>query len=300
MRNVFIQTEHLTKRFGSHCAIENLVFEVEPGEIFGYLGPSGAGKSTTIRTLLGLTRPTSGSATVLGLDIVHASQAIHRRVGYLPQNSRFYNNLTPWQMLTYLGGLQGSFDRTHAARLAERFNLRLDRPIRTLDSGSRKKIALVQTFMHRPEVVFLDEPSAGLDAAALAVLIQLIGEVRADGRSVFFATSNPAEVERTCDRVAILCEGQVRAVERVVQFKSRALRRVEIRFAGPVTLEPFTNIPNVHDLSLERSVLRCTVKGEPDLLIKAAGQFRITDMISRETNLEEVFSTFYSGVPYAA
>ena len=293
MRNVVIQTEQLTKLYGRQRGVENLSFEVEPGEVYGLLGPTGAGKTTVLRVLLGLLRPTRGGALVLGHDIVCGSTAIRQRVGYLPARLALYDNLTGEQLLTYLSSLQNKHIPVTFHSLAELLNLDLHRPIRLSDASARQKVGLVQAFMHRPELVLLDEPCQNLDPAAQQTFFSLVGQTRADGRAVVIATSQPADAKRVCDRVAVMQAGLIKSIERVIQFKSRALRRVEIRFGGQVPVDAFNTVPNLHNLSVDASVLRCMVKGEPDQLIKAASQYRITDLICRETNLEDVLSEYY-------
>jgi ABC-2 type transport system ATP-binding protein len=300
MRNVVIQTEQLTKLYGRQRGVENLTFEVEPGEVYGLLGPAGAGKTTILRVLLGLLRPTRGGALVLGQDILRGSTIIRQRVGYLPARLALYDNLTGEQLLTYLASLQSKRMPVYFRSLAEQLCLDLHRPIRFFDASDRQKVGLVQAFMHRPELVLLDEPCRSLDALTQQAFFDLVGQTRADGRAVVIATSQPADAKRVCDRVAVMQAGLIKSIERVIQFKSRALRRVEIRFGGQVPVDAFNAVPNLHNLSIDASVLRCMVKGEPDQLIKVASQYRITDLICRETNLEDVLSEYYGGAASGA
>ena len=292
MRNLVIRTENLTKEYGPQRGIDGLTLDVEPGEVFGFLGPEGSGKTTTIRLLLDFIKPTRGSASVLCLDSRRDAQAIRKRVGYSPAHFHLYEDRTAGQMLRLLAGLQGNVVWSEVDRLAERFHLDLDASIALLSDCDRQKIGLVQALMHRPQLVILDEPTNRLDDITREALYQMIAEIRAQGQAVFWACDQPGEVERLCDRVGVVRDGRLVAVERVVQFKTRSLRKVEIRFAGPVPAEPFQHISNVKNLRMDHATLRCTIQGEADALVKAAGQFRVMDMISRESTLDEVFKTY--------
>lgn len=299
MRYMVIRTEQLTRTFGRTCAIDNLTMEVEPGEVYGLLGLPGAGKTTLIRLLLDMIRPTSGRAVVLFLDSHRHSLEIRKQVGYIPSRLVLDPGLTAGEMLSFLASLRGGAVIERARALAADFALDLTAKISDLPAGEQQKIGLVQAFMHDPELLILDEPARGLDAAARAVFYRLVAEARNGGRSVFFSSSSLGEVERICDRVGVLNAGKLVAVERAVQLRLRALRKIEMRFACPVTLEAFAHLPNVQDLCLEENLLRCTVQGDPDALIKLASQYRVTDFISQQPSLEEAFRAYYGVGSYA-
>jgi ABC-2 type transport system ATP-binding protein len=300
MRNTVIRTENLTKVQGAERWLAPLTFDVEPGEVFGFLGGPKAGKSTFVRILMGYLRPTAGDAYVLGMDIRRKNLEIHRRVGYAPQDPHFYEHLNAAQMLAYLAGLHGAVAPDEMKSIAGCLGLDLGQPLAAMDAAERQKLNLTQACMHHPDLLLLDEPYRWLDSAAAQALNRIIADARAEGRAVFVASQNQAEIGRVCDRVGVLREGRLLSVERVIQFKSRLLRKIEIRFAEQVPLELFSAIPNVQNLSLERAILRCTVKGDPDRLIKTAGQFRVADLISHEPNVEEIFQAYYEEAPYAA
>lgn len=293
MRYMVVRTENLTKYYGRTRGIDALTMEVEPGEVYGLLGPTGAGKSTLLRLLLDFVRPTSGLAYVLFMETRKHSMDIRRQVGYLPANLALDARLTAGEMLGYLANVRGKVNPARIIELAERFNLNLAGQIATLPEGERQKIGLVQAFMHEPQLYILDDPTRGLDAAAKAALYSLIAEERAAGRSVFFSTTRVSEVERICDRVGVINAGRMVAVERGVQLRARALRKVEMRFGCPVPRDAFARLPNVRDVYLEDNFLHCTVQGDPDALIKAASQYRITDFISQQPSLEEIFRAYY-------
>ena len=290
-----LEARGLTKHYGKSRGVEALDLQVQPGEVFGFLGPNGAGKTTTIRLALDLIRPTRGAVQVLGLDARRDAVQVHRRVGYLPGELALYDNLTGGELLRYLANLRGGVAWPYVEELAERLGCSFTQRIATLSTGNRHKVGLVQAFMHRPELLILDEPTVGLDPLVQQVFYQLVAEVKAEGRTVFLSSHNLAEVERVCDRVGIIREGRLVAVERVEALKARALRRLEIHFASPVPRDAFIGLPGVRDVQVHDAVVRCAVTGSVDAVIKAAACFEVVDIVSHEPNLEEVFLAYYSG-----
>ena len=288
-----IQVERLTKSYGKQRGVIELEFGVHPGEIFGYLGPNGAGKTTTIRTLLDFIRPTSGRATLLGHDSNRDSVEIHRRVGYLPGEFSLYDHLTGGEYLTYLANLRGGVPPDQISSLAQRLNLDLSMRIKSLSHGNRQKVGLIQAFMHRPELLILDEPTSGLDPLIQQVFYGLLAETRADGRTVFLSSHVMPEVERVCDRVGIIREGRLVAVEDIGDLRAKELRTLEIHFGDPVAPSEFAGVPGVREVEPVGDALRITVAGEMDAVIKRAAGFAIVDLKSHEPTLEEIFLTFY-------
>jgi len=295
MNDVVIRTEGLTKFYGRQRGAIGLQFEVRRGEVFGYLGPNGAGKTTTIRTLLDFIRPTRGCAAIFGLDTHRDSRAIRQRIGYLPGELALYEKLTGVELLRYVSHLREGVEWRFVEELATRLDCDLSHAIHTLSHGNRQKIGLLQAFMHKPELLILDEPTLGLDPLVQQEFYRLLAEVKADGRSVFLSSHILPEVERVCDRVGIIREGRLIAVESVATLKARALRRLEVHFAVPVPQEAFARVAGVRDVTVENSILRCTVMGSLDALIKAAAQFEVVNVISHEPSLEEIFLAYYSG-----
>jgi ABC-2 type transport system ATP-binding protein len=288
-----IETHKLTKWYGRSRGIVDVDLVVETGQIFGFLGPNGAGKSTTIRLLFDLIRPTSGSASVLGLDVHRDRLAIDRRASYVPGELSLYGDLTGRQLLTYLANLQGSVDADYRDKLIERLELDPTRKIKSLSRGNKQKVGLVAAFMIRPELLILDEPTAGLDPFVQLEFEHLCEEARDEGRTVFISSHQLPEVEHLCDRVGIIREGRLLAVESIADLKARALRRLEIDFGEPVTADSFANLPGVRDLTIDDCVLRCTVMGSLDALVKTAARYRIDNLRSIETSLEEIFLAYY-------
>ena len=291
--SLVIQTHNLTKLYGRHLAVSDITLEVSEGEVFGYLGPNGAGKTTTIRTLLDFIRPTSGSATVLGLDTRAHSREIRRRVDYLPGDMALYDKMTGAQLLRYFANLRRGVDWRFVEELAERLQCDLSRPMRSLSRGNRQKVGLVQAFMCRPDLIIMDEPSSGLDPLMQQEFYRMIEEVRAEGRTIFISSHNLPEVERVCDRVGIIRKGELIAVEDVRTLKERAMHQLELHFGESVPQEVFAGLPGVRDVVVEDSMVRCTVIGKPDALIKAAARFEVVKLVSHEPHLEDVFLSYY-------
>jgi len=295
-----IRLEGLTKSYGRHRGVVDLDLEVYPGEVFGYLGPNGAGKTTTIRLLLDLIRPTRGRAVVLGGDSRADGPRLRREVGYLAGDPALYRKMTGRQLLTYLGNLRGMATLGPAEEMAERLELDLGRPIGDLSRGNRQKVALVQALMNSPRLMVLDEPTAGLDPLMQREFCRLVGEAKAEGRTVFLSSHVLSEVERIADRVGIVREGRLVVVEGLEELKAKALRRLEIHFAGPVPREEFAALPGVQEVVVEDGVLSCVAVGSIDRLVKAAARHEVTNLVSHEADLEELFLRYYEGAGDAA
>jgi ABC-2 type transport system ATP-binding protein len=288
-----IETHQLTKRYGKARGIENVDLVVEHGEVFGFLGPNGAGKTTTIRTLLDFHRPTSGRATVLGLDSHRSSIEIHRRTGYLPGDLQLYDRLTARQLTDWLGDVRGLEDRTDRDGLAERFDLDLERPIRDLSKGNRQKVGVVQAFMHRPDLYVLDEPTGGLDPIMQEEFRGLLREVVGRGATVFLSSHSLDEVERSADRVGVIRTGRMIAVDSVHALQAKAKRHVQLRCNDPVAVEEFAALPGVSEVLATADGVRMTVSGSLDAVVKAAARHTVVDFVSQPADLEEIFLEVY-------
>ena len=289
-----IEIDNLTKLYGGHRAISNINLEVREGEVFGYLGPNGAGKTTTIRTLLDFIRPSSGTASIFGLDTRTNSREIKRRVAYLPGDIMLYEKLTGWEALTYTANLRGGVDWGFVEELVERLECDLTRKIRSLSRGNKQKVGLVKAFMNKPDLIIMDEPSSGLDPLMQQEFYRLIDEVKADGRTVFISSHIMPVVERVCDRVGIIRRGELVTVEDVSALRERALHQLEFHFSTSVPLEAFAGLPGVRDVAVNDSVLTCTTTGSPDALIKAVARYEVIKLVSHEPHLEDIFLSYYS------
>jgi ABC-2 type transport system ATP-binding protein len=283
----------LTKRYGRSRGVEQLSLTVPRGEVFGFLGPNGAGKTTTIRMLLGLLRPSSGSAAVLGHDVWRDGIAARACMGYLPGDFGFDDRVTGSEMLDLLADLRQVADRSYVRSLADRFDAELTRPIGELSRGNRQKIGLLQALVHRPAIVVMDEPTSGLDPLVQEEFAELIDELRDGGTTVFVSSHNLPEVERLCSRVGILREGRLVAVERVEVLTDRALRRVRVRFTDGAPVDEFGRLPGVGDLRTDGSRLTFTVSGSLDPVVQAASRHRVADLEISRPSLEDAFVAFY-------
>ena len=289
-----IRTERLRKFYGKARGIVDVDLEVQVGEVFGFLGPNGAGKTTTIRTLLDLIRPSSGKATVLGLDSVEDSMEIRRRVGYLPDELPLWDWMTPRQVLEHLGRLRGGVEGGYRDGLIERFEVEADRKISDLSTGNKQKVGLVQAFMHKPELLILDEPTSGLDPLMQQVTYEVIDEAQRDGRTVFLSSHVLPEVERIAQRVGIIRKGRLIEVASVESLKERALRLVEIRFGYPVpTTERLEEIDGVTEANLHGDAATLKVEGSMDPLVKALAGYEVLVIRTHDTPLEEIFLQLY-------
>ena len=288
-----IATRGLSKDYGAGRGLFGLDLEVAQGEVFGLLGPNGAGKSTMLRLLLDLIKPTAGSARVLGLDTVSDSLEVRRRVGFLPGDLALYPRLTGAVVLEYFARLRGGVDGHVRDALVQRFDAVLDRPIRQLSTGNRQKLGLVQAFMHEPELVILDEPIAGLDPLVQQSFHSLLGEVRAQGRTVLLSSHTLSEVERVTDRLAILRNGELVVVDSLENLRHVAVQRLEIEFAAPVDAGEFRALPGVVDVAADGATVTVSFEGSADAVVKAAARHEIRALRPREDDLEDIFLRYY-------
>ena len=291
-----LETRELSRYYGPVRGIENVNLAVEPGEIFGLLGPNGAGKTTTIRLLLDFIRPTSGSAQLMGLDCRSDSKEIRKRVGYLQGDFASYPDLTARQLAKYFGRLRGSGIGSAMAYM-ERLDLEPDRKFGVLSRGNRQKVGLVQALMSEPELLILDEPTSGLDPLMQHVFRDIVAELKSKGRTVFLSSHDLAEAESVCDRVAIIRDGHIAAVESIETLRSRSLKSLSIEFEQSADPTPFAGIPNVREVSADGRVLTCKVTGSVDAVIKTAARHTVLNITAENSSLEEIFMTFYEGDP---
>ena len=288
-----IHTEQLTKSYGTHRGIIEVDLDIPEGEAFGFLGPNGAGKTTMIRTLLDHIRPTSGRAEIFGIDTTVDPVAIHKRLGYLPGEFVLYDKMTGGQTIEYFANLRGGVDPAYQADLIERLDVDPSRKFREYSKGNKQKIGLIVALQHRPELLMLDEPTSGLDPLVQQAFYSVIREAKAEGRTLFMSSHILSEVERTCDRVAIIREGRLVKVDRVEALRDMAHHTVELVFAGPVPTAAFSALPGVSEVVAEDHVLRMRVSGPITPVVKTAAGYDLSDFISREPTLEETFLAVY-------
>lgn len=279
-------------------ALVDLSVEVREGEIFGFLGPNGAGKSTTIRLLLGFLHPSAGRASVLGHDISTDGLAIRGRVGYLPGGIALYDTMSGESLLDYLADLYGRGAPRRAA-LLERLELSratLRRPVRDYSRGMRQKMGIIQALQHDPELAILDEPTEGLDPLMQRAFYEVLDELRREGRSIFFSSHVLSEVERVCDRVAIIRAGHLVALSDVDTLLARRRRHVEMRVEGDPP--PLQGVAGVSDVRARDGLVTCQLEGEVGPFLAAISGARVLDLLIEPARLEEAFLEFYEdGVP---
>jgi ABC-2 type transport system ATP-binding protein len=290
-----IRTSRLTKDYGARRGLFDLDLQVSQQEVFGYLGPNGSGKTTTIRLLMGMIRPTGGSAHIFGLDCVRDAVEVKRKVGYLPGDVPQFGSLRGSEIVAYLGGMRGGVDRRVVRSLAERFDLDLSRRFREYSSGNKQKLAIVLAFMHRPDLLILDEPTSGLDPLNQQQFYALLRETRDDGATVFLSSHVLSEVEHVSDTVGILRSGKLVKVAQLEELRRIRVHRVEIEFAPgeDVPEVKLRAAPGVEDLRISGNRVECVVHGSFDGLLDAISQARVTDLVSTEPSLEEFFLSFF-------
>jgi len=289
-----IQTQGLTKYYGDFPALVDLDLEVHRGEVFGFLGPNGAGKSTTIRTLLDEIRATRGSATILGMDTHAQPVEIRRRIGYVPGDLAMYPNLTGRDTLRYFANLRGGVEWAYVEQLSERLEADLAKKIGDLSTGNRQKVALIQAFMNRPDLLLLDEPNSGLDPLMQREFQDLMREVVAEDRTVFLSSHTLSEVERVADRVGIIRHGELVTVEGVAKLRAKAIRRIELAFDGAVDLAPFEALPGAREVTATDGRVSLSFDGDMEALLGTAmSTGALRDLSTREADLEEIFLTYY-------
>jgi ABC-2 type transport system ATP-binding protein len=275
-------TAALTKDYGGGRGIHGLDLRVDAGEVFGFLGPNGAGKSTTIRLLMGLIRPTAGSARVFGLDCWRDSVAVKRRVGYVPGELPDWGRLRGDEIVAMLAGLRGGVPAGSVEKLARRLELDLGRPWHEYSRGNKQKLALVVALMHRPDLLILDR------------------EARADGAAVFLSSHVLSEVEHVCDRVGIVRAGRLAAVLGLADLRRLRVYHVEIEFAGSPPQEAIRGLAGVEQVTLAGNGMTCTVRGSVDPLLQALSGHTVLSLMSREPTLEELFLRYYAAGEAAA
>ena len=288
MGNKAITASGLTKFYGKARGINGLNLEVETGEFFGFIGPNGAGKSTTIRTLLGLISPTSGSASVLDMDIRKNSRAILKRVGYLPSDTAFYNGMRVRDMLKLSADLRGKDCGAAAAELCERLQLDREKKVEDLSFGNRKKVGIVCALQHDPELLILDEPTGGLDPLMQHEFFSILQERNEKGTTVFLSSHVLSEIQRYCSRAAVIREGKIIACDSVDRLAKTGARRVTLRG----NLQP-DFLPGIRDWTEADGIVSFLYNGETNKLVRALAGTDIHELTIAEPDLEEIVLHFY-------
>ena len=286
-----IEVNNLTKYYGKARGIIDVSFQVDEGEIFGFIGPNGAGKSTTIRLLLSLIHPTSGSATVWGKDCLQHGPELRRDIGYLPSEVFYYERMKVVDLLKYSASF---YDRDCTQRmheLAELMELEMNRRIEDLSYGNRKKVGIVQGLLHQPKLVFLDEPTAGLDPLMQQKFFQLVREENGRGVTVFFSSHILGEVQRMCNRVGIIKEGRLIEIADIRTLQQNNYKKVRVVTDG---LDAgFFDLPGVNNLEQHNGTTRFFYKGDINAVLHKIGTVTVSDVTIEEPTLEEIFMHYY-------
>ena len=290
-----IVLNELTKHYGKHRGINNLSFSVNQGEFFGFIGPNGAGKSTTIRTLMGLIRPTGGSASIFDLDCHSKASVIARDVGYLPSENSYYENMKVRELLQYTADLYGMDCETKMYELSERLNLDLTRKIEDLSLGNKKKVGIVSAIMTSPKLIIMDEPTSGLDPLIQQAFYDILKEENSRGATVFFSSHVLSEVQKLCDRVAILKEGQLIGIQSIKELRESGYKKVSLSAKEAIPREFFdlAGIANYAETADKTSV-SFMYNGNITAIIDKLHLLHLDDVLLEEPSLEEIFMHYYA------
>jgi ABC-2 type transport system ATP-binding protein len=283
---MIIETKNLTKYYGKIRGIENLSFSIEKGEIFGFLGPNGAGKTTTIRTLLGFLKPTRGKAYIFGKNVEKEIVEIKEKTGYIPGELALYGDLTAIDLLKYFGTLRRNFDEKKLERLLEIFELPLDRKIKGYSRGMKQKLSIVQAFMHNPELIVMDEPTAGLDPLLQGKFYDFLREEKKEGKTMFISSHILTEVEKISDRVGIIKDGNLITLENVDSLKRKKGKVVKVKTTEKIEIGGI-------ETRMENGWTSFVVTEDMDVVIKKLAKHTIEDIEIGELSLEEIFMHYY-------
>jgi ABC-2 type transport system ATP-binding protein len=287
-----IEINQLSKYYGKQRGIEDVTFSVKQGEIFGFIGPNGAGKSTTIRTLLALIYPTSGTATIFGKDCIKEAPVIAQDIGYLPSETFFYENMKVRDLLKYAEALYKKDCSKRIDELTSRLNLDVTRKIRDLSFGNKKKVGIVAALLHSPKLLILDEPTSGLDPLMQQTFFDILREENQKGATILFSSHILSEVQKMCDRVAILKDGKVISLENIEVMRSNAYKKIILRI--PETTEIHTlDMDGVSRFEQNGTQASFLFKGDVNLLLDRLRQHQLLDILIEEPSLEEIFMHYY-------
>ena len=297
-----IEVQNLTKSYGSKRGIVDVSFDVSEGEVFGFLGPNGAGKTTTIRILMALLRADKGTARIAGLDCWEKSLEIKKLIGYVPGEPSLDPSLTGGQILEYFANLRGGVDKAYLKSLIERLELDTSRKFRQYSSGNKRKVVLIQAFMHKPKLLILDEPTNGLDPLNQQEFDAMVREARSEGRTVLLSSHILSEVEKTCTRVGIIREGRIVRLGDVADVKAIKRYELTITFADVVPADAFKSLEGVSEVEQLNNghSVRVGITGSADAVVKAAARYPVVSLASYEPSLEDIFLKYYEGDGQAA
>ena len=294
-----IAIERLQKSYGTIQAVKGISLCVQQGEIFGFLGPNGAGKTTTIRCMLDVIRPTAGTIRVFGWDAQRDTLSMHQHIGYLPGDVRLPGQMTGKQIIDYFAHLQGR-EPVLLKGLGARVDVEMKRPLKGYSKGMRQKIGIVLAFMCDPEVLILDEPTSGLDPLMRKIFNTFLLEEQARGKTIFMSSHIMSEVEKVCQRVAVIRQGELVTVEAVEALRQKAGQRVIVEFGDAVAPQELERILGVSDVTQSNGSYHLHVSGSMNALVKALSRHEVNRLLVEEAPLEEVFLKFYEGSEHTA
>jgi ABC-2 type transport system ATP-binding protein len=289
-----IQTEKLTKYYGSKRGIIDVDLEVKKGEIFGFIGPNGAGKSTTIRILLNLLYPSGGRAEIFGMDVCKRSKEIKRRIGYLPSESNFYDRMHVMEYLQYAARYHQQECDDRIKELAENFEVDLKAKITDLSTGNKKKVSILQSLIHHPELLILDEPTNGLDPLIQSRFFEVLRAENSNGTTILFSSHILSEVQKLCKRVAIIKNGRIITVEDIESMRQKNLKKIKIEFDKALNQKWF-GLQGVSNITRDENTITFSFSGDINNLIEILNNKRVNDLVIEEPSLEEIFMHYYEG-----
>lgn len=285
-----ISIKDLKKYFGKLHAVDGISFDVKEGEIFGFLGPNGAGKSTTIRCLMGFNKPTDGKISVFDYDMTVDSIKAKRQIGYLPGNVKLYDLWTGWDHIRFFEKVRGKSNNID--ELMKRFDFNPSLKFRHLSSGNKQKLGLILALMHEPKLLVMDEPTVGLDPLLQNEIHKILKEMRDRGTTILISSHNLPEVEGLCDRVAIIKEGKLVAVESIKALGEKKLHKIDVRFIGKFKTEDF-KIDGIDSIREVDGGLMITASGDLNPILNAVTKYKVSDLEITHASLEDVFMKFY-------
>jgi ABC-2 type transport system ATP-binding protein len=291
--DIIIEAKGLTKRYGQKAALDNLDLTVRKGEVLGYLGPNGAGKTTTIRLLLGLIKPSAGTATINGQSVWHDPAELHKDIAYVPGETSYWPNMTGKETLHFLANIHGSVDQNYEKELITKFDFDPNKKVRTYSKGNRQKIALIAALATRANLLIFDEPTSGLDPVMAKVFRDEVLVAKENGQTVFLSSHMLEEVEELCDRVAVLREGKLVELGTLEELRHLSALTVEATFS--TTPPDVKKVKNVSNVEVHDKYLRCNVNGSIDELLQVLSKAKPITLLSRKPSLEELFLALYDG-----
>lgn len=292
MKNI-VEIKELTKYYGKHRGIENVSFNIEKSEIFGFIGPNGAGKSTTIRSILGLIRPNSGEAKIFGMDCIKKAPEIAKQIGYLPSEVFYYDGMKVKDLLNYSASFYKKDCKKRILELSNIMNLDLNKKIEDLSFGNKKKVGIVQGLLHSPKLIILDEPTSGLDPLMQQTFFELLEEENKKGVTIFMSSHILNEVQRLCGRIAIIKNGKIIKTEKISELQGNNYKKIKLKTISPLPNE-LVSSSNITNLSENKNNYNFIYNGDINFLISQLSKIKIKNVVIDEPDLEEIFMHYYS------